>query len=249
MTQAEWYKDWFDSPYYHVLYQYRDETEAEDFIDHLLQALAPSPDARMLDLACGKGRYSRHLAAQGFSVIGLDLSAKSIAYAKQFESPKLRFFPHDMRAPFRTAFFDYTFSFFTSFGYFSQESEEQQTLDNIALGLKPGGVFVLDFFNAHYVRQRLIDEERKFIAGLEFDIRRRLEGKQVVKSIRFADQGQSHYYEERVRLYELADLERMFALAGLTISKVYGDYRLGAFDATHSPRLILVARKKSVTDA
>jgi cyclopropane fatty-acyl-phospholipid synthase-like methyltransferase len=61
--QAEWYKDWFDSPYYHILYKYRDDSEANGFIDHLLEALNPRPGARILDLACGRGRYSRHIAS------------------------------------------------------------------------------------------------------------------------------------------------------------------------------------------
>ena len=52
----EWYKEWFDSDYYHRLYYNRDEKEAQAFIDRLLQHLQPAPQSRMLDAGCGRGR-------------------------------------------------------------------------------------------------------------------------------------------------------------------------------------------------
>ncbi|RYZ27466.1 MAG: class I SAM-dependent methyltransferase, partial [Sphingobacteriales bacterium] len=86
----EWYKEWFDSDYYHRLYYNRDEKEAQAFIDRLLQHLQPAPQSRMLDAGCGRGRHSRYLAAKGYDVTGIDLSFRSIAYAKQYESDNLQ---------------------------------------------------------------------------------------------------------------------------------------------------------------
>ena len=241
MVKSEWFADWFDSPYYHILYKERNESEAEGFIDHLLETLDPPSGSSMLDLACGKGRYSRHLAGKGFQVTGLDLSRKSIDFARQFEHQGLAFHTHDMRQPFREEAFDYVFNFFTSFGYFENESEDLQTLKNVAHSLKPDGVFVLDFFNANYVRQRLSGHEHRSIEGITFDLHKKLEGKHVVKTIQFAD-GQKHYFfEERVRLFELTDFERLFKAAGLKLVRTYGDYQLQPFNWIDSPRLILVA--------
>ena len=31
----DWFKDWFDSKYYHILYQNRDEKEADNFLSEL----------------------------------------------------------------------------------------------------------------------------------------------------------------------------------------------------------------------
>jgi len=56
--QENWFKDWFNSPYYHQLYFKRDEQEAAAFIDHLISYLKPPPGSFMLDVACGKGRHS-----------------------------------------------------------------------------------------------------------------------------------------------------------------------------------------------
>jgi cyclopropane fatty-acyl-phospholipid synthase-like methyltransferase len=82
MPQKEWFATWFDSPYYHLLYQHRDDNEAQQFLDHLIAKLALASNAHVLDLACGKGRHSITLAQKGFMVVGADLAANSIAAAE-----------------------------------------------------------------------------------------------------------------------------------------------------------------------
>lgn len=240
--ERAWYEEWFDSPYYHRLYQYRDEAEAKRFIDQLLNQLQPPPRARILDLACGRGRFSRYLAAKGFEVTGLDLSQRSIEYARQFESERLSFYTHDMRLPFRTNYFDYVFNFFTSFGYFNSERDDLKTLRNIALGLKKDGVFVLDFFNTQYVIDHLTGAEVKQVDGISFAIQKQIQGQRVVKTINFEDEGRPYFFRESVRLFRLEDFKRLFRQAGLKITIVYGDYQLHSYDEQKSPRLILVAQ-------
>src|ERR1700720_4098584 len=96
-NSSDWFREWFDSPYYHQLYFERDEKEASAFINRLLSALHPPPDSRILDLACGRGRHSLIFAGKGVDVTGIALSARSIAYARQFEKDNLHFYQHDMR--------------------------------------------------------------------------------------------------------------------------------------------------------
>ena len=40
MTKEAWYKSWFDSHYYHLLYDHRDEREAQEFITRLTESLS-----------------------------------------------------------------------------------------------------------------------------------------------------------------------------------------------------------------
>ena len=91
---ADWFESWFDSAHYHRLYAYRDNTEAAEFIDQLVSRLCPCQGTKALDLGCGAGRHSRELAARGFDVVGLDLSAHSIERAKFAENAKLHFRRH-----------------------------------------------------------------------------------------------------------------------------------------------------------
>src|SRR5262245_17698378 len=142
-----WFASWFDSPHYHRLYGYRDVSEAAGFVDALVDRLHPAPHANVLDLGCGAGRHARHLASKGLDVTGLDLSAGSIAQARRFERPGLRFRRRDMRQPLGIEAYDYVFSFFTSFGYFDDQSEHLVVVSNIAHSLRSGGTLVLDYLN------------------------------------------------------------------------------------------------------
>src|SRR5690606_31741562 len=95
----EWFKTWFDTSYYHLLYKHRDETEARQFIDALLRYLNPEPNACFLDVACGKGRHAIQLNQNGFQATGIDLSENSIEVAKKNETESLRFYVQDIREP------------------------------------------------------------------------------------------------------------------------------------------------------
>ena len=43
-----WFASWFDSPYYHVLYKDRDDSEAADFMDRLTQHLHLHPSSKII---------------------------------------------------------------------------------------------------------------------------------------------------------------------------------------------------------
>ena len=132
LSARAWYKDWFNSVFYHKLYFERDQKEAKEFIQRLIHFLEPQSNARMLDVACGRGRYSLILAEMGYDVTGIDISFDSIRYAKQFEKENLSFYQHDMRLPFWINYFDHAFNFFTSFGYFATRREHDDAMRTIA---------------------------------------------------------------------------------------------------------------------
>jgi SAM-dependent methyltransferase len=244
MKKKEWFASWFDSPFYHVLYQNHNETEAQQFMDNLLQQLDVAARARVLDLACGKGRHSRYLATKQLRVTGVDLSENSIKFAQQFESEQLEFYQHDMRKDFRINYFDYIFNLFTSFGYFDDDRHNLQTLRSVEKGLHTGGgVFVLDYFNSEHVRQALKPHYQQTAGGIDFHIRKHIKNGYIFKNIDFEANGNEYHFQERVRLFEIQDFEQLFAAAGLKIIQKFGNYQLDAFDLQQSPRLVLVAQK------
>ncbi|TMI66495.1 MAG: methyltransferase domain-containing protein [Bacteroidetes bacterium] len=244
-NNTNWYKKWFDSAFYHQLYSNRSEKEATDFIDALLDELKPPPNATMLDLGCGAGRHAKWLAAKGFDVTGLDLAASSIRSAKKYEKRNLRFAKHDMRDPFGKNQFDYVFNFFTSFGYFRNEEENNKVIGNICHSLKPGGTLVLDYLNVAWSEERLIPEETKEIDGIIYHISRWTDKRFFYKKIVIDDMpaGNSEFVEQ-VAKFGLNDFDYMFEQNGLKLEKIYGDYRLNEYDSVTSSRMILLAIKE-----
>lgn len=246
MPDKAWYKDWFNSNYYHLLYQHRDEEEALQFIQTLIQHLHPPVGATMVDVACGKGRHSKVLADMGFDVTGIDLSAASIEEAKKEESDNLHFFQHDMRLPFWMNYFQYAFNFFTSFGYFRTRREHDNAIRTIAQSLKKDGVFVIDYLNVHYTEERLEKTFTTTIEGITFHITKWQDEDHFFKQIQIteaANPAPKHLYTERVAKFSLGDFTDMLSYQGMQVQEVFGDYQLGHYDVKRSPRMIIVATK------
>jgi SAM-dependent methyltransferase len=248
--QREWFDSWFDSVHYQRLYAHRDEREAARLIDVLIDRLRPVNGSAILDLGCGSGRHARHLASRGFNVTGLDLSPASIEQAKRNEHDRLRFVRGDMRQPFGTGAFDHVFNLFTSFGYFEDPADHLLVIRNIAQSLRPGGKLVLDYLNVRHAESQLTPHETVERRDVRYRISRWAEAAHIRKRIVIEQAGSKEHIEhvERVAKLSLLDFRMMFALYGMTIEAVYGDYRLGAFALGTSPRLILVATKKEGTD-
>jgi SAM-dependent methyltransferase len=242
----EWFREWFDSPYYHILYKNHDDTEAQLFIDRLAMLLHFQPDDKMLDIACGRGRHSIYLNSLGYDVSGIDIAPRNIAYAQQFENERLHFYIHDMRKLFRKDSFDYALNLFTSFGYFESDAENVQSICAAAQSLKEEGKLVLDFFNSPKIIRELISYELKQVEGIDFNIHKQIEGDFVVKDINFEDMGKQYHFQERVKAITPTDFMRYFQKAGLEVLYLFGDYQLNEYKEEESPRMIFVTQKKCI---
>ncbi|AFD07372.1 class I SAM-dependent methyltransferase [Solitalea canadensis] len=242
--QQKWYQNWFNSPYYHILYNKRDEREAEHLMDNLCEYLTPSTQERMLDVGCGKGRHAIYLNKKGYDVTGIDLSQENIKHASAFENAKLHFYVHDMRNLFFINYFDIVFNLFTSFGFFEKERDHQHAINMFAHSLKKDGALVLDFMNAEKLQNNLVFRETQLVGLIEFHIQRKLENGFIVKKIDFEDKGRHFAFKEEVRALMPDDFKRFFTKAGLEIEATFGDYDLNEFDPKISDRLIFVCRKK-----
>ncbi|HAA12365.1 MAG TPA: SAM-dependent methyltransferase [Cytophagales bacterium] len=242
---TEWFGEWFNSPYYHILYKHRDFEEAQAFIDVLSRYFEFSSEDHILDLACGKGRHSIYLNQKGLRVSGIDLSDQNIAYASKYSNNRLHFEVHDMRLPFHPDTFTHVLNLFTSFGYFDTDEEHQQAIKRVAESLHPGGYFLLDFLNPYVVINQLQPSEKKEVEGIHFLIHKRFEEGYIIKDIRFEADQKSHHYFERVKAIRRWDFERYFQQAGLSLSGTFGDYLLNPYEAESSDRMIFIAKKES----
>lgn len=240
-----WFKEWFNSPYYHQLYHERDEKEAADFINQLVDYLQPADGSFMLDVACGRGRHSIQLASQGFDVTGIDLSIDSILAAKENENDHLHFFVHDMRLPFWINYFNYAFNIFTSFGYFNTRREHENALRTIAQSLKPEGIFVIDYLNVQYAESHPESSSEIKIGNINYHITKWSDKGHFYKKIVIEDKEYDTpiIHEEKVAKFSLGDFTEMLACHQMQVEEVFGDYNLGDYHLKESPRMIIVAKK------
>ncbi|MEP4534049.1 MAG: methyltransferase domain-containing protein [Cyclobacteriaceae bacterium] len=242
MNKREWFGEWFDSPYYYVLYKTRNEKEAQLFMNTLLDKIKPDENFRFLDVACGRGRHSIYLNSIGYDVTGIDLSQQNIDIANKSSNATLRFVKHDMREVYREGTFDFAFNLFTSFGYFDSKEEDQKAISAIAQELKPGGYFLIDFLNPYAVINDLVEAETKIIEQVKFNISRKYDGEFILKDVVINDRGELQYFQEKVRAITKADFLQYFENAGLKVKATFGDYSLNKYKKEKSERLIFLTQ-------
>lgn len=238
----QWFENWFDSPYYPVLYKHRDDKEAEAFMRKLIAHLNISSGSSVLDIPCGNGRHAVFLHSLGLEVTGIDLSIEHIKRAKERAPSGLHFIQADMRAAHTKGPFQLILNLFTSLGYFETKEEDEATLSRLAEALAPNGFLVLDFLNTAFLKKTMVKSEEKWEDGVHFSIDRCFEDDLIVKKIKVTDKSAEHHYCEKVRAYSLSDFEGMLPQV-LEIKSIFGDYDLGPFQVETSPRLIIIAQK------
>lgn len=241
----EWYEAAFDRMY-PVLYEYRDVEEAMSVVEVFGDLFADKTP--ILDLASGGGRYLESLVRQGFDAYGLDLSHYLLRRSVVEWGHSGRLVQGDMRhLPFVDGSLGGVWNMFTSFGYFSADTDNLLVFKEVARVLEPGGRFLFDFINSKWIARDLLEESSRRSGEYEIVEKRSLEshGKYLVKHASVTDgrTGKRERVEERLRLYTREDLIIMFESVGLTIEETYGDYSRNPFLEGVSERVVVVARK------
>ena len=244
MTTA-WFKEWFDTDFYHLLYERRDTEEAKGFLDKLVSFLDLPDGARIIDIGCGRGRHSIYLNELGYDVTGIDLANRSILTAKESENEHLHFHRHDNRQVFRMAYFDAAFVLFTSFGYLETREDLLDQLNKMKQNLRRNGLFVLDYFNSSLIQECRFEDVNLVKQGIEFNIKKEIHGHQVVKTIEVRKDGKKEHFKEKVHLITKDEFRELFQEAGLEILHIFGNYMLEEYDQSNSERLIIIAQNRS----
>jgi SAM-dependent methyltransferase len=224
-----WFKHWFGTRYYSVLYGHRDELDAKAWVDAILGRWALPAGSRLLDLACGRGRHARWFVA-------------SVSEARVLV-PGARFLVHDMRVPLEEGSFDAVCCLFTSLGYFDDLEDDRAVFRAVATMLRPGGRFVLDFMNTDLVLRDLVTTEQLTKDGIDFRVSRTCEQGVLVKRILVSEDRQERSFEERVQALTPDQLEQMASDAGFLIEDRTDGPDLVPFDPSTSQRFVLWMRK------
>ena len=246
MREKEWFEDWFNSRYYHLLYQNRSQNEANFFIENLVEKLALNENSNVLDLGCGKGRHAFKLSGIFKNVDGIDLSENNINLAKKIKKKNLHFYVGDMRNFNMKKKYNYVFNLFTSFGYFENASENLSVLKCISHHLVDDGCLLIDFLNTTLIKNKTQVKEVKVIQDVKFDIQKFVSDNCIMKSIQIKDNNKTLKFNERVQLLNLNDFKSMFHETGFELIKAFGNYSLDPY-CEESDRLILWVKKSNIS--
>ncbi len=242
-TNSEWFADWFNTPYYHLLYSHRNRHDAAQFLEGLLLASKLPRGARILDAGCGNGRHAHYLHQKGYRVTGIDLSEKNIRAASSQATEGLEFFIHDIRNDFRINYYDAVFNLFTSFGYFEDEHENLRVLSGFYNALIPGGLLAIDFLNPGFVRHHADSGGSKTIDGIDFSWEKKILDRFVEKHILVKDKDKTFHFSEKVELIDSELFTAYLTKTGFEQIRFFGDAQFHDYHPEHSPRQIIFATK------
>jgi ubiquinone/menaquinone biosynthesis C-methylase UbiE len=245
INREDWFINWFNSKYYHILYKSRNKDEASDFIKTIISKLSLKSNESVLDLGCGNGRHSISLSDHFKLVHGIDISSKNISLANKNKKENLKFFTSDMRNFDTNTKYGYIFNLFTSFGYFKKKDDNLKVLKSCYNHLNKNGLLFIDFLNSEQIKKTINGlKETKKINGISFNIHKEIIDDYVVKKIDIKDKEFTCNFQEKVQLFKIEDFKKMFEISGFEIISIYGDYQMNPYDIK-SNRLILCAKKIS----
>jgi len=115
-------------------------------VEYLVSSGLLKKGDRLLDLGCGPGLYASRLAERGLKVTGMDISERSLDYAKQYAEEKgldieyrcLNFLNIDYNNEFNAVI-----QIYGELSTFS-DGERDELLKRIFRVLKPGGLLIFD---------------------------------------------------------------------------------------------------------
>ncbi|MCX7834828.1 MAG: class I SAM-dependent methyltransferase [bacterium] len=229
-SNTEWYHRAFNQRYLE-LYSHRDEKELAQLFFTLVHFKLFPTDGKVLDAACGAGRWLRYLIRNGVDAIGFDLSSELLK-----ECSDLPVVQADMRSlPFEDQTFISVHSLFSSFGYFVDAEEDMRQIREFVRVLKKDGWILFDTIPDRFLYELPPDNTYQFSDGVIASIHRETKQNIIYKTVQL-DNGEM--WEERLRVYTPIELDQMFQKYGCCLLWRLGNYDGSSYNANYSPRMI-----------
>lgn len=242
----EWWQDLYNRQIYFDLYEKQDTVVAPQQVEEIVKLLKIQPPAKILDVCCGYGRHSIELAKRGFDVVGVDVSERQIKRAKEIAgNMAISFQIADIRELNFQNEFDVAVNMFLSFGYFQTVDEDIAALESVFRALKPGGKFLMDFWNREKEIKNFKPTESEKIRDInilkewKFDY---LKGRLNWRNTVTFPEGRKETFEHSIRAYTVVELKQLFEHVGFEFSGVYGSLSGEPF-SIDSESTVIVANK------
>jgi SAM-dependent methyltransferase len=246
--KTEWWEAFFRGPWgeWQARGFMQQNTSAE--VDFIVKALGLEAGHEVLDIACGTGRHAIELAKRGIEVTGVDFNGAILEVAERKAEEQLvevLFLKNDMRCLRFREEFDAAYSYWTSFGYFEDESHDYVVLRRIAESLRPGGKFLIDLMVAETLLPVFRSEHVHALDGsgsaeLRQTVRLDFETGRAEGEWTFIENGRERTVRSSLRLYNYRELCALLREAGF--GRIEGfDTKTGQPFGLGATRLAMVA--------
>ncbi len=255
MARTDWPVAFFDDDYLTIYRPMFTEEATRAETEFILAALGLEPGSAVLDLACGYGRHAVRVAQRGVRVTGLDFNPRYLEAAAEEArraGVEVRWMRGDMRSLAFEREFEGVYSYYTSFGYFSDE-ENERVLAGVARALVPGGRFLLEMANRDWILthplQRVWNQREDGSLHMEESALDLVTSRVVSRLIHITPDGGSRLTKEYdLRVYTCAELTALCARHGLAVRQVWGGADRSAY-STESRRLVILAERTTAAVA
>lgn len=170
MPAIERYTDYDPLAWFYNRHWGRDyHPQALEILDRLVFAHLPA-GARVLDLCCGTGQFTRAVSERGFQVTGIDGSEEMLRFARE-NAPSIDFVAADARDFRLPRPCECAFSVFESLNHVMSTGDLRLVFDHVRDALVRGGVFVFDLnrdaaFQAFWNKPYVITEDESVCVAL-----------------------------------------------------------------------------------
>jgi len=220
-----WWDDFF--PEFRPLFGMISQKATNAHVRYFMEKLNLKSGKKFLDCPCGIGRVGLSMAGKGIKVTGVDITQ---SYLDEFSAEarhkglKVDLYHADMRRINFDSEFDAAGNLWTSFGYFSNESDNFLTLKKMYRALKPGGKFMLHVINRDWIMANYQSHGWQEVAGVKSIEKRHFD---YSKSINHGTwyiikNGKERMFEVSIRMYSYHEMIAMFEKAGFRDIEGYG---------------------------
>lgn len=228
-------------------------TRTQHEVDGIIQLLSLEPGDSVLDCPCGYGRHSIALAKRGFHVLGSDINHEMLAVAHQNAdgTGNLSFACENMLHLEYQESWNAVINMFLAFGFFEEESDNNQVLQNFHNALIPGGRFLLhtDVNVPRIVKGTYkLNEQRHLRSGRTLEIiesydpeRKRLNGEWILID---SDGNRDGLPPYSCRIYTAPEITELCKATGFEKVEIFGGWN-GEELSADSEEMIVVAHKKA----
>lgn len=225
-------RDTFGEDYLHFYQGFLGEERNKADVERVMEALGLVPGDKVLDAPCGHGRLANLLAERGMEVTGVDATREFIDLAREdaiARGVEVDYRVGDLRELGVDGPFDAVVCWFTSFGYFDDDGN-QDVLEEFARVLQPGGKlgietihhdgFVRRFTPAPFASTTFRDEDVMIDVSIFDPVTGRVHTERVV----YRD-GEIRKSQHQVRLPTIPEFDQWLAAAGFVDREYLGGDR------------------------